>query len=131
MQSRKLSIPNTVDRVVKYIPELQNEVERLARKKEELSSRSRDRDVEDEKRRPAKRSCNRRRHEDLPAVSVTRLGEDQIAIQVCEHPDLSTLSCILDCMEEDGFSLLSLSSFHSSPSPPTVFYHLHFLQVIN
>ncbi|KAK4404775.1 Transcription factor ORG2 [Sesamum angolense] len=35
-QTRKLSIPATVSRVVKYIPELQREVERLTEKKEKL-----------------------------------------------------------------------------------------------
>ncbi|XP_019162255.1 PREDICTED: transcription factor bHLH101-like isoform X2 [Ipomoea nil] len=38
-QARKLSIPATVSRVVKYIPELQKQVERLQQKKEELGSR--------------------------------------------------------------------------------------------
>ncbi|CAL1352233.1 unnamed protein product [Linum trigynum] len=36
--TKKLSIPNTVSRVLKYIPELQQQVEALARKKEDLLS---------------------------------------------------------------------------------------------
>lgn len=33
---KKLSIPTTISRVLKYIPELQHQVERLTKKKEEI-----------------------------------------------------------------------------------------------
>ncbi|CAA6673643.1 unnamed protein product [Spirodela intermedia] len=38
-QSKKLSIPNTVSKVLEYVPDLQRQVERLARKKEEILAR--------------------------------------------------------------------------------------------
>ena len=71
---KKLSIPNTVARVLDYVPELQSQVERLERRKEEIAARMlRERD-------PGGPSSGG----GSPIVSVADLGGGEVAIQICD-----------------------------------------------
>ncbi|KAA8517259.1 hypothetical protein F0562_017489 [Nyssa sinensis] len=121
---KKLSIPATVTRVLKYIPELQKEVEKLVKKKEELLSRiSRQADlgVPERQRKVAFRST-------LSAVSASRLGDGEVVSQISTVNDNNNipLSEVLLNLEEDGLLLLNSSSFQSSGGK--IFHNLH-LQV--
>ncbi|BFG37863.1 hypothetical protein CerSpe_241370 [Prunus speciosa] len=119
-QAKKLSIPNTISRVLKYIPELQKQVEGLIRKREECLSRaSKQEDVMQEKEIKSFSSKS--------AVSTYRLSDREVAIQISTlktHNNL--LSEIFLNLEEEGLHVLNASSLESSGE--RVFYNLH-LQV--
>ncbi|WKA01708.1 hypothetical protein VitviT2T_019976 [Vitis vinifera] len=122
-QVKKLSIPSTVSRVLKYIPELQRQVERLIQKKEEfLSKISREGDpIHLENQRNGTLGSS------LSAVSARRLSDREIVVQIStfnvhENP----LSEVLSNLEEDGLLVINASSFESFGG--RVFYNLH-LQV--
>lgn len=120
MLQKTLSIPATVSGVVKYIPELQQQVEGLIQKKEELLSRiSRQEEQahqENSRQLPARSSSS--------AVSASWLNDREVMIQISTYT--SPLSEILLTLEEDGFLLLNVSSSESFGG--RVFYNLH-LQV--
>ena len=120
---KKLSIPNTISRALKYIPELQKQVEGLNRKREELLSRaSKQEDAmhEEKKIKSTARSSQ-------SAVSTYHLNDREVAIQISTfktHNNL--LSEILQHLEEEGLQLENASFFESYGG--RVFYNLH-LQV--
>ncbi|XP_020423469.1 transcription factor ORG2 isoform X2 [Prunus persica] len=122
-QMKKLSIPNTISRVVKYIPELQKQVEGLIRKREELLvriSKQEDQELHEEKKMKSTAGTG----SSLSAVSTYRLNDREVAIQISTlktHNNL--LSEILLNLEEEGLQILNASSFESSGE--RVFYNLH------
>ncbi|KAL7169223.1 hypothetical protein ACSBR2_034294 [Camellia fascicularis] len=131
-QTKKLSIPTTVSHVLKYIPELQSELERLVHKKEELISRINSRQqeyllsqthIDIEKKR--KRAIG----SPLSAVSASPLGDREFVIHICTVKLYNCpLSEILLNLEVDyGLLLLNASCFESFGD--RVFYNLH-LQVL-
>lgn len=117
---KTLSIPATVSGVVKYIPELQEQVEGLIQKKEELLSRiSRQEQQtrqENPRQLPAQSSSS--------AVAASWLNDREVMIQISTYK--SPLSEILLNLEQDGFQLLNASAFESFGG--RVFHNLH-LQV--
>ena len=117
---KKLSIPSTVSRVVKYIPELQQQVERLIRKKEELLSKiSRQGDViHQENQRNGTLGSS------LASVSATMLSDREIVVQISTFKaHESPLSELLLNLEEYGLVVINASSFESFGG--RVFYNLH------
>nr|DAD42738.1 TPA_asm: hypothetical protein HUJ06_000968 [Nelumbo nucifera] len=122
-QTTKQSIPATVSRVLKYIPELQKRVERLKQRKQEiLSSITRHRDHNhQEKRRKATVQTS------SPTVSASRAGDGEIVIQICAvKVKKSPLSEVLLHLEQEGLQVLNASAFATFGE--TAFYNLH-LQV--
>ncbi|CAH2063906.1 unnamed protein product, partial [Thlaspi arvense] len=121
--SKKLSIPQTVSRSLKYIPELQGEVKKLIQKKEELLVRlSGQRDIEHYVK-PQPKAVARY----VSTVSATRLGDNQVMVQISSSKIHSfSISNVLSGLEEDGFVLVDVSS--SSSQGERLFYTLH-LQV--
>ncbi|CAK9188491.1 unnamed protein product [Ilex paraguariensis] len=125
-QTKKLSIPATVSHMLKYIPELQKELEKLVQKKEELVSRTSRQDE------LVIKSGNKRKvaiKKSLSAVSVSLVGntDREVLIQmssvgVDEGPSLSEA---LIKLEEDGLLLLNASTFQSFGE--RVVYNLHLL----
>ncbi|KAJ0807973.1 hypothetical protein HanLR1_Chr00c0890g0779791 [Helianthus annuus] len=102
-----MSIPGTVSRALKYIPELQKEVDILKRKKEKLSSH------------PS--ASTRKEHlgikEQSTKVSVNILGDKEVVIQLISPTDHMTknknyLSNVLEHLEqEDGFVFENATDF--------------------
>nr|WIE96128.1 basic helix-loop-helix transcription factor [Loropetalum chinense var. rubrum] len=124
-QLKKLSIPATVSRVLKFIPEQQQHVERLIQKKEELLSKiSKQGDqVHPQKQRKLAKIGS----SNLSAVSASRLGDREVMIQISTFKvHKNPLSEILLSLEEDGLHLINASTFESYGG--RVFYNLH-LQV--
>lgn len=122
---KKLSNPATVSWVLKYIPELQQQVEGLIGKKEEVLARvlklQADTIYQQSQRKSAVWSS-------LAAVSASRLSDKEIVLQISTFKVHDTpLSQILIDLEKDGLSLLNATSFESFGG--RVFYSLH-LQVI-
>ncbi|KAI4348606.1 hypothetical protein L6164_009313 [Bauhinia variegata] len=122
-QTKKLSIPSTITRVLKYISELQQAVEGLVKKKEELLRRiSRQGDQNEESQRKIAL------YNTSFAVSTTRLNDCEAVIQISSNKAHKTpLSEVLLCLEKDGSLLLNASSFETfAAAAGRVFYNLHF-----
>ncbi|KAF8104299.1 hypothetical protein N665_0175s0026 [Sinapis alba] len=122
-QSKKLSIPQTVSRSLKYIPELQEEVKKLIQKKEELLVRvSGQKDIEHHVKQQPKVVARY-----VSTVSATMLGDKELMVQISSSKVHNfSISNVLSGLEEDGFVLVDVSSSRSHGE--RVFYTLH-LQV--
>ncbi|CAK7340221.1 unnamed protein product [Dovyalis caffra] len=123
-QMKKLSIPATVSRVLKYIPELRQQVKRLIQRQEELLSNLSKQDdlIHQENQRKGNMNTP------LSSVSASRLSDREVAIHISTYKDhKSPLSEILLNLEEDGLVLMNSSTFESFGD--RVFYNLH-LQVM-
>ena len=109
--------------MVKYILELQQQVDELIQKKEELISRicrQGEQIHQENQRQIASRSS-------LSAVSASWLNDREIMIQISTYKvHKSPLAEILPNLEKAGFLILNSSSFESFGG--RVFYNLH-LQV--
>ncbi|AEC09952.1 basic helix-loop-helix protein 100 [Arabidopsis thaliana] len=123
----KLSVSATVSQALKYIPELQEQVKKLMKKKEELSfqiSGQRDLVYTDQ---------NSKSEEGVTSyastVSSTRLSETEVMVQISS---LQTEKCsfgnVLSGVEEDGLVLVGASSSRSHGE--RLFYSMH-LQIKN
>ncbi|KAJ8424557.1 hypothetical protein Cgig2_010865 [Carnegiea gigantea] len=106
-QKEGLSIPETVSLVADYIPQLQQEVESLLRKKEELVSKisaiqgvGRKPSCEEEKETRKKRAS-------VCAISVEKLGEREIIIRISTYERVS-LPDVLLLLESHGFMVLNI-----------------------
>ncbi|KAL2464603.1 Transcription factor ORG2 [Forsythia ovata] len=124
-QMKKLSIPATVSRVIKYIPELQKEVERLIQTKQELlytkSRQLGDFFYHGNSREDSTRSSL------TSNISVRSVGNGEILIQIsADEAKRTSLSDILKDLEENDMVLLNASSFQSAGM--MMFYTMH-LQV--
>ncbi|MBA0564864.1 hypothetical protein Golob_009772 [Gossypium lobatum] len=129
-QTKKLSFPATVSHALKYIPELQQQVERLVQKKEELLLRISEQGgvkPSEEKEEERKRN-NRKQGRCLSGVgvSINRLSDGEVAIQISMwevDKRNGLLSEMLQYLEQQGFLLLNVSSFESFGG--VVFYNIH------
>ncbi|XP_071719616.1 transcription factor ORG2-like [Rutidosis leptorrhynchoides] len=115
-QKKKLSIPRTVSRALKYIPELQKEVEALRRKKEKLSSFSTSiAKSAGIKKESAKDAILKRKSSVVSSVNV--LGEKDAMIQLIFSNGSTKLSKVLEYVEQEeeyGFVVLNSTMFKSS-----------------
>ncbi|RDX76565.1 Transcription factor ORG2, partial [Mucuna pruriens] len=119
-QTKKMSIPATVSRVLKYIPELQKQVQGLTKKKEELLCRiSRQGDAVNKESR--RKICQ---HNSSFVVSTSRLNDCEAVVHISSYEVHKVpLSEILHCLENNGLFLLNASS--SETFGGRVFYNLH------
>ncbi|KAH7843953.1 hypothetical protein Vadar_022806 [Vaccinium darrowii] len=127
-QTKKLSIPGTVSRVLKYIPDLQIEVERLVQEKEELMSRiHKSRQLQDSGH--IKRRKKRANGNNLSVVSASPLGDREVLIQICTikvEKSCSLAEILVNLEEDHGLILLNASCFETFGDK--IFYNIH-LQV--
>ncbi|XP_006291619.2 transcription factor ORG3 [Capsella rubella] len=122
-QSKKLSIPATVSRSLKYIPELQEQVKKLIKKKEELLVQvSGQRNIEHHVKPQPKAVVTY-----ASTVSATRLGDSEVMVQISSSKVHNfSISNVLSGLEADGFVLVDISSSRSQGE--RLFHTLH-LQV--
>ncbi|XP_061368042.1 transcription factor ORG2-like [Gastrolobium bilobum] len=120
-QTKKMSIPETISRVLKYIPDLQQQVEGLTKKKEELISR-----ISKQEDAVNKESQRKIPHQNsVFVVSTSRLNDYEAAFQISSYEVHKTpLSEIILFLENNGLFLLNASS--SETFGGRVFYNLHF-----
>ncbi|CAN6830425.1 hypothetical protein HID58_058109 [Brassica napus] len=111
-QSKKLSVSATVSHALNYIPELQEQVKQLIKKKDDLSfqiSGQKDLVYADQNGNPEKGGTRY-----ASTVSATRLGETEVMVQISS---LQTVKCsfgnLLGGIEEDGLVLMDASSSRS------------------
>ncbi|XP_028761466.1 transcription factor ORG2-like [Neltuma alba] len=121
-QTKKLSIPATISRVLKYIPELQQQVEVLIKKKEDLLLRfSRQGDASSKESR---RKMVHHYAATACVVSTSRLSDNEAVIQISSDKLHKTpFSEILLCLEKEGLLLLNASTFETFGQ--RVFHNLH------
>lgn len=126
-----MSIPATVTRVLKYIPELQQQVQKLAKEKEELLARIPSKVESQEDSRSIHQGGRQQRISGSAegSVSANRLSEREVAVQISTQKGTeSPLSEIMLSLERDGFSLINASAFESH-GDNRAFYTLH-IQVL-
>jgi hypothetical protein len=122
MLQKKLSIPATISRVLKYIPEIHKHVEGLIERKEEILLRLSPQVNEV----IISKESQKKKHNYNSGfiVSTSRLNDSEVAIQISCYTVQIPLSEILLCLENDGLMLLNVSS--SQTFGGRVFYNLHF-----
>ncbi|KAK6124671.1 hypothetical protein DH2020_041593 [Rehmannia glutinosa] len=115
--------------VLKYIPELQQEIERLIKKKESLTSSKISPKVEQD-HSPLidlnnKRIKSNTQSSSLSVVSATPISDREIVIQISmsKAEKRALLSEAVMSLEQDGFLTLSATCFESFDG--RVFYNLH------
>jgi len=122
MLQKKMSIPVTISRVLKYIPDLQKQVQGLTKKKEELLSRISRQEYAVNKESQRKKIPN---YNSSFEVSTSRLNDTELVIHISSYETYKIpLSEILMCLENDGLLLLNSSS--SKTFGGRLFYNLHF-----
>ncbi|MED6184704.1 hypothetical protein PIB30_050081 [Stylosanthes scabra] len=136
-QTKKMSIPATISRVLKYIPELQQQVEELIKKKEELLLRISQQggDINNNVAAVKKKESTVRKkvHPQNSACaflvsSISRVSQSEVSIQIISPYEMihkCPLSEILVCLENQyALQLLNASSFDTLGG--RLFYNLHF-----
>lgn len=122
---KKLSIPSTISHALKYIPQLQNEVERLVQRKEEILSSitKQSGDLPHTRRQSL-------REKSLATVSTSQIGDREVVIQICTSSDMkkSPFSQVLQNLEEEQLQIHNASTFTSCENK--AFYTLH-VQVVH
>ncbi|KAK4345986.1 hypothetical protein RND71_036162 [Anisodus tanguticus] len=122
--TKKLSIPSTIAKILKYIPELQSEVESLIEKKEEITSRN----ISNKENSADFNKQNRRRggiENSSLIISASEVGDKEIVIQISTLKiNKGSIGEAISELEDEGFVLLNASSFETFED--RVFYTLHF-----
>ncbi|KAL9240009.1 hypothetical protein vseg_014274 [Gypsophila vaccaria] len=122
--SKKLSIPSTVGRVLKYIPDLQKEVDDLIQRKDDLLSKCSllqgvpSEFVKEEK--PKMKDVLKENR--FCSISASKLGDNEIIIQISSFDNISLPDVLLK-LEMDGLMVLDVSSFQSFGG--STFYNIH------
>ncbi|XP_050227017.1 transcription factor ORG2-like [Mercurialis annua] len=119
---KKLSIPATISMVLKHIPELQQQLQTLVRRKEEVLLQLSKQDPQIINPQLNKRKSTSQNT--LSLVSANQLSDREIVLQISTHNNTTRLSEILLLLEDEGLALINSSSFQSSDG--RVFYNLHF-----
>ncbi|KAK3166524.1 hypothetical protein QOZ80_1AG0046860 [Eleusine coracana subsp. coracana] len=114
--TKKLSIPTTVSRVLKYIPELQKQVDNLERKKKELTTAN------------CRPGVPKTTSETItPVVSASCLNDREIMVQISLPTNLATttfpLSKCIKVLENEGVEVISSSTYSTFEN--RTFYSLH------
>ncbi|KHN14917.1 transcription factor ORG3-like [Glycine soja] len=121
-QTKKMSIPATVSRVIKYIPELQQQVQSLTKKKEVLLWRISRQLQGDAVNKESQRKISQ--HNSEFVVSTSRLNDCEVVVHISYEAQKAPLSEILHCLENNGLYLLNGSS--SETFGGRAFHNLHF-----
>ncbi|XP_043692855.1 transcription factor ORG2-like [Telopea speciosissima] len=125
-RSKKLSIPATVSCALKYIPELQKQVQKLMQRKEEILA------TIYEQRDPILPPHNKQKKGGVvrsffPVVTASQVDDKDYVIQIHTVKAKNIpLSVILQDLEKEGLQVLNASAFNSCGK--MVCYNLH-LQV--
>ncbi|MCE3215588.1 hypothetical protein HAX54_002879 [Datura stramonium] len=123
--TKKLSIPSTVSRILKYIPELQSEVERLIQKKEEFTISNRENSADFNKQRRRRRGGGGIDENSSLVISASEIGDEEIMVQICTlKNNRSSIGEAISELEDEGLVLLNSSSFETCQD--RIFYTLHF-----
>ncbi|KAJ8423190.1 hypothetical protein Cgig2_023381 [Carnegiea gigantea] len=125
--TKKLSIPATVAKILKHIPELQKEIEDLTHQKQELLSKTSafQEDDQGEEEKPCKKSKIRKEiNSSLTcSISIEEVGEREVVIHISTSQRITSLPELPLRLEKAGFLVIQVSSFQSVGG--RAFYNLH------
>ncbi|KAF3340966.1 transcription factor bHLH100-like protein [Carex littledalei] len=119
-RSKKMGIPVTVSRVLKYIPELQKQVEKMTKKKQQLLVKG--------SQRQKHNSTSKDHCIDSLVVTATCLTDKEVMVNICilsKRADRTSLIKYLEILEGEGLKLINASTT-SAPLGERTFYNLHF-----
>ncbi|KAK9125058.1 hypothetical protein Scep_013904 [Stephania cephalantha] len=126
--SKKLSIPGTVSRVLKYIPEQQKQVERLVQRKEEILSSIAKQGNDHNSNGNLMMTSNQKKcalKQSFTRVSTSLIDDKEVLVQICALKlKRNQLSEVLLNLEREDLQILNASS--SATAGNRVFYTLHF-----
>lgn len=121
---KKPSIPSTISKILKYIPELQSEVERLVQKKEEFTSTyvfNRQKLGDFTKQKRTKGGIENSSF----VISTSKLSDKEIVVQISTLKiNKGSIGEAISQLEDEGLVLLNANSFETFED--RVFYTLHF-----
>ena len=117
--------------MLKYIPELQQQVEALVRKREELLSRINSTQQGSNQVLQEMNQIKTKARTSLSSVSTSQLNDKEVAVQLSTYKvHKILLSEMLHSLEEEhGLSLLNASSFESFGG--RLFHNLHLQVFVN
>ncbi|PHT37261.1 hypothetical protein CQW23_24961 [Capsicum baccatum] len=123
--TKKLSIPATISKILKYIPELQNEVERLIQKKEEFTSTTISNREKSDDFNKQKRIIRGGIENSSLVISASEVGNKEIVIQISTlKNNKGSIGEAILILEDEGLVLLNATSFETFED--RVFHTLHF-----
>ncbi|KAF8411763.1 hypothetical protein HHK36_004321 [Tetracentron sinense] len=112
---KKWSAPVMIDRALEYIPELENEIEKLTQRKDHMLSIVEKNQFLDQT--PPLKS-------QVPTVSVSAVTKCEVVIQICMKREQSNVfSTLLANVEDEGMCITTASTL--SVCDDRVCYHLH------
>ncbi|KAK6253641.1 hypothetical protein QUC31_015361 [Theobroma cacao] len=116
---KRKSAPLIIDRAVEYIPELEEEIEKLTLRKNDMLSTIKH-------KQPLNQNPHLKPDQD-PSVSVHEIRQGEVITQIYSqiHPD-DAFSNLLQKVEEEGTCIMSASTLQVSDDG--VCYHLHIQQ---
>jgi hypothetical protein len=117
---KKMSIPVTVSRVLKYIPELQKHVAKITKKKEQLLAKG--------SKWQEHNSTLKNRCIDSLVVTATCLTDKEVMVNICilsNKANKTPLFKYLEILDGEGLKLINASTVSASLAERT-FYSLHF-----
>lgn len=112
---KRWSAPVIIDRVLDYVPELENEIKKLTLEKNYMLSAL-----------EKQQKLNQTPHKKVqaPTVSMHEVKESHVIIQICLQKDREdVLSNLIRNLEAEGMCIESASTFHICDD--NVSYHLH------
>ncbi|KAI3445634.1 hypothetical protein Pfo_002299 [Paulownia fortunei] len=115
---KRWSAPAIVDRVLKYIPELENEVEALRSKKENVQSAAKNKKISTE---------NPSSQYETLTVSFNKVNQEEAIIQICmareDDQDGLAFTNLMQSVEDEGICIKSASTIYICER--RICYHLH------
>ncbi|CAK7357040.1 unnamed protein product [Dovyalis caffra] len=119
---KKWSAPGIIDKVVKYIPELESEIEQLNFKKNTMLSK-----IED--RKPIDQQDLSTEERQTPTILIHEVRQGEVIIQFCLQRDKenAAVSNLFRNLEEQSMSIVSASS--SNVCEERICYNLHIRQM--
>ncbi|OMO74257.1 hypothetical protein CCACVL1_16875 [Corchorus capsularis] len=114
---KRKSAPHIIDRAVDYIPELEEEIEKLTLRKNHMLAKIKN-------KQPLNQNPDFQLHQD-PSVLVHEIKQGEFIIQICrqKHPGDAFSNLLHKVEEEKGMSILSASTLQVSDYG--LCYHLH------
>ncbi|KAH6826653.1 hypothetical protein C2S53_017032, partial [Perilla frutescens var. hirtella] len=113
---KKWSAPAIVDKVLKYIPEMENEIEALRCKMENMQSQAKSKKITADENSSAEFN--------MPTISLNRVNKEEAIIQVCMgREDESRFTNLLQSVEDEAICIRSASALDISET--RICYHLH------
>ncbi|KAK4487528.1 hypothetical protein RD792_005827 [Penstemon davidsonii] len=132
---KRWSAPSIVDKVLKYIPEVENEIQELESKKQNINVQLAIAAAAKNKNKKKINDDNDQNIDQYPTISVNEINKGQVIVQICMSRDnyhmqgggiLLAFTSLLQRVEDDPQALFCIKSVSSVYVCETrTCYHLH------